>query len=66
MEATVTERDKNDPRTGPKQPLDERDERSARKRYARPVLVEYGPIGKLTRAGSATVGDAGSMMMSCL
>jgi hypothetical protein len=30
------------------------------------VLVEYGPIGKLTRAGSATIGDAGAMMMSCL
>jgi len=30
------------------------------------VLVEYGPIGKLTRAGSATVGDAGAMMMACL
>ena len=62
----MTDQDKKNPRADPNQPLDERDERSARKRYARPVLVEYGPIGKLTRAGSATVGDAGSMMMACL
>ena len=62
----MTDRDTNDPRTSPNRSLDDRDERSARKRYARPMLVEYGPIGKLTRAGSATVGDAGSMMMACL
>jgi len=38
-----------------------RTRRPGRKRYAAPGLVEYGPIGKLTRAGSATVGDAGAM-----
>ena len=37
-----------------------------KRRYARPVLVEYGAIGKLTRSGSDTIGDPNSMMMACL
>ena len=44
----------------------ERSARPARKRYSEPVLVEYGPIGKLTRSGSDTIGDPNSMMMPCL
>ena len=42
------------------------DKRQPKRRYSPPVLVEYGPVGKLTRAGSATIGDAGAMMMACL
>jgi hypothetical protein len=35
--------------------------------YSAPVLTEYGSIGKLTRAGSGTVGEAGAGMMAmCL
>ena len=41
--------------------------RPVRRPYAAPVLTEYGSIGKLTRAGSGTVGEAGSGMMAmCL
>jgi len=41
--------------------------RPAKRPYAAPVLTEYGSIGKLTRAGSGTVGEAGGgMMAKCL
>ena len=62
----MTNREKTDRKADSSGSPDDRRERPARKRYTPPALVEYGPIGKLTRAGSATVGDAGAMMMSCL
>jgi hypothetical protein len=62
----VSNREKTDPKADSSGSPEHRRERPARKRYTRPALVEYGPIGKLTRAGSATIGDAGAMMMSCL
>lgn len=35
--------------------------------YVAPVLTEYGSIGKLTRAGSGTVGEGGAAMkVMCL
>ena len=41
--------------------------RPAKRPYAAPVLTEYGSIGKLTRGGSGTVGEAGTgMMVMCL
>ena len=36
------------------------------KPYVKPRLVEYGPVEKLTHSGSANLGDAGPMMMTCL
>lgn len=43
-----------------------RNEVSRKRRYTAPVLVDYGPISKLTRTGSFIVGDASGMMMTCL
>ena len=45
----------------------DRRERPMKRRYTPPELVEYGPVGKLTRGGSFTGGDAMAMMMlACL
>jgi len=37
-----------------------------KKPYVKPRLIEYGPVEKLTHTGSAALGDAGPMMMTCL
>jgi len=36
---------------------------SSKKPYAKPRLIEYGPVEKLTHSGTANHGDAGPMMM---
>ena len=38
----------------------------SKKPYAKPRLIEYGPVEKLTHTGTQTLGDAGPMMMACL
>jgi hypothetical protein len=38
----------------------------SKKPYAKPRLIEYGPVEKLTHSGTQNHGDAGPMMMSCL
>jgi hypothetical protein len=62
----VTHPDKSKTSANATTELPEPASRPLRKQYARPVLVEYGPIGKLTRSGSATIGDSNAMKMSCL
>ena len=37
-----------------------------KKLYAKPCLVEYGPVEKLTHSGTQNLGDGGPMMMPCL
>jgi len=54
----------DDSRIGSESP--ERGTRAPKRRYAHPALTEYGPVGKLTRSGSDTIGDPNSMMMACL
>lgn len=52
-----------------RKPLDRTEDsaRPDRKPYSAPRLTDYGSIGKLTRGGSGTVGEAGvGMMLMCL
>lgn len=37
-----------------------------RKAYARPSLVEYGSIAKLTQGGASAGSDGGMMQAACL
>ena len=39
---------------------------SSKRPYAKPRLIEYGPVEKLTHSGTQNLGDAGPMMMTCL
>ncbi len=39
---------------------------ASKKPYAKPRLIEYGPVEKLTHSGTQTLGDGGPMMMPCL
>ena len=34
--------------------------------YARPTLIEYGSVSKLTKGGGSQVSDGGSTQMMCL
>jgi hypothetical protein len=47
-----------------------RDDRSVpaqgRRPYAKPRLIEYGTVGKLTQTGGVTTRDFGSMRRMCL
>jgi hypothetical protein len=38
----------------------------SKKPYAKPRLIEYGPVEKLTHSGTQTLGDGGPMMSPCL
>ena len=38
----------------------------SKKPYAKPRLIEYGPVEKLTHSGTQNLGDGGPMMMPCL
>jgi hypothetical protein len=38
----------------------------AKRPYTKPLLIEYGPVEKLTHSGTQTLGDGGPMMMPCL
>jgi hypothetical protein len=44
----------------------ESEPRRSKKPYARPVLVEYGHVAKLTQSGASAGFDFMGMMMSCL
>ncbi len=41
-------------------------DRTRRQPYRSPVLVEYGPVAKLTQAGGSKSGDAGGRKGMCL
>jgi len=45
---------------------EKRQPQPTKKPYARPELVEYGSIEKLTQTGSQATGDAAMTMMACL